>query len=572
VPAPARRRGAGDGAELHARAARWYARNDEPVEAVRHALLAGDWELLGDHILRVAGAQVFDEEGWALRRLLREVPPDVCRPARDGQCARAGPARRGRPARAGAAGAAGRGLLERAPAGPEALVLALAGAAAARSRLDVVAAAEGSARALRLAAGMSPSQVPALPQYVAFAHVLLGKSLVWVGELSGAQRHFEQILSDPDDTEWPDQPYRPGRPESPVHATILARFLPVADPRDARQPAVRPTPGRLGVGEATRLGRDDDVQCTVAHLALVLVHLQRGDRPECDAALARAAAVLDRRPDPILDVARQLAGTRLAADVGADPSGALAVLDAARTTLDSLPPVPFLTVWLVLVRAEVLLAADRADEALAVLSAGPDAPLDSTGYGRLLGGRALLGLGRPADALDLVGPLLDDPQTTEVQVVEAWLVTALAADRLRLDAAALSSIGRALDAAAPESLLRPFYTMGAGLDTLLDRHRRLVGSHAALVAGLLSLPGGPAPDPPPVHGALTDRELTVLSLLPTLMSNAEIAHELYVSINTVKAHLKSLYRKLGVSNRREAVLHGAHLVPTRPGRTTAPLP
>ena len=52
---------------------------------------------------------------------------------------------------------------------------------------------------------------------------------------------------------------------------------------------------------------------------------------------------------------------------------------------------------------------------------------------------------------------------------------------------------------------------------------------------------------------LTDRELMVLEHLPTMSSNAEIAEEMYVSINTVKAHLKSLYRKLEVSSRRGAV-------------------
>ena len=57
--------------------------------------------------------------------------------------------------------------------------------------------------------------------------------------------------------------------------------------------------------------------------------------------------------------------------------------------------------------------------------------------------------------------------------------------------------------------------------------------------------------------SLTDRELAVLQLLPSMMSNEEIATELFVSVNTVKVHLKSLYRKLGVSSRREAVMAGA---------------
>ncbi len=52
---------------------------------------------------------------------------------------------------------------------------------------------------------------------------------------------------------------------------------------------------------------------------------------------------------------------------------------------------------------------------------------------------------------------------------------------------------------------------------------------------------------------LTDRELTVLRYLPTMMSNSEIAAEMYFSVNTVKTHLKSIYRKLEVTRRRQAV-------------------
>jgi LuxR family maltose regulon positive regulatory protein len=58
---------------------------------------------------------------------------------------------------------------------------------------------------------------------------------------------------------------------------------------------------------------------------------------------------------------------------------------------------------------------------------------------------------------------------------------------------------------------------------------------------------------------LTDRELQVLRLLDTLLALPEIAAELYVSVNTVKAHLKNLYRKLDVSSRRHAVDRGREL-------------
>lgn len=52
---------------------------------------------------------------------------------------------------------------------------------------------------------------------------------------------------------------------------------------------------------------------------------------------------------------------------------------------------------------------------------------------------------------------------------------------------------------------------------------------------------------------LTERELSVLRYLPSVLSQREIAAELYVSLNTVKTHSKSIYRKLGVDGRKAAV-------------------
>jgi NarL family two-component system response regulator LiaR len=51
---------------------------------------------------------------------------------------------------------------------------------------------------------------------------------------------------------------------------------------------------------------------------------------------------------------------------------------------------------------------------------------------------------------------------------------------------------------------------------------------------------------------LTERESEILSLLPTGLSNRELGRQLYVSENTIKTHLRSLYAKLGVRNRAQA--------------------
>ena len=58
---------------------------------------------------------------------------------------------------------------------------------------------------------------------------------------------------------------------------------------------------------------------------------------------------------------------------------------------------------------------------------------------------------------------------------------------------------------------------------------------------------------------LTERELTVLRLLPTQLLNREIGRELSVSVNTVRSQVQAIYRKLGVSSRAEAVTHARQL-------------
>ena len=58
---------------------------------------------------------------------------------------------------------------------------------------------------------------------------------------------------------------------------------------------------------------------------------------------------------------------------------------------------------------------------------------------------------------------------------------------------------------------------------------------------------------------LSERELEVLRLLSAGLSYREIAEELYVSINTVKAHAKNIYSKLGVHGRMQAAQQAQEL-------------
>ena len=85
-------------------------------------------------------------------------------------------------------------------------------------------------------------------------------------------------------------------------------------------------------------------------------------------------------------------------------------------------------------------------------------------------------------------------------------------------------------------------------------------SYADLVLADLGSAGGAAQSRPElVHDSLTDRQLMVLTHLARFQTNDEIATELYVSVNTVKAHVRAVYQKLEVTNRREAVSRGREL-------------
>jgi LuxR family maltose regulon positive regulatory protein len=58
---------------------------------------------------------------------------------------------------------------------------------------------------------------------------------------------------------------------------------------------------------------------------------------------------------------------------------------------------------------------------------------------------------------------------------------------------------------------------------------------------------------------LTERELTVLRLLPTRLSTRNISRELLVSVTTIRSQVQAIYRKLQVTTRTEAVTRAREL-------------
>jgi LuxR family maltose regulon positive regulatory protein len=251
------------------------------------------------------------------------------------------------------------------------------------------------------------------------------------------------------------------------------------------------------------------------------------------------------------------------------------------------------TLW----RATVLEHSGRTREAQTILetgAGGPPLPLLEAHRDIILG-RIETRLGRPRAALGRVEPYLDgkfaaladvacarahlaaddvhsaqrsvrrvltatSTQFSRYVLVDAMLLGARIAELRQDTGRALEMITNALDVARNDLVL-PFVEDRGEFTDLLARHPGVGRRWPASPAG--DTPVDPRADRG--HAArncpvsLTDREQAVLAYMATSMTAAEIAAELFLSINTVKTHLGAIYRKLGAGGRREAVRRAREL-------------
>jgi LuxR family maltose regulon positive regulatory protein len=177
--------------------------------------------------------------------------------------------------------------------------------------------------------------------------------------------------------------------------------------------------------------------------------------------------------------------------------------------------------------------------------------------------RALLDASDAAGALALTREFLEGASgsATPRELITAKLIAATAHRVLGDGAAAARLLEQALAVAAPHGAYRPFLEAGVPLRAAISVLIQPTSEVAQFAARLLARCHAPLPEtgPDAPSPSLTESELAVLRLLPCYLTNQEIADALFLSVNTVKTHLRIAYRKLGVTSRRAAIAQGRRI-------------
>lgn len=530
----------------HRAAAVWWHGHDEPIQSLRHAIEARDWAFAEVLALHALLPHILGPDRETLCALLSQLPEDqlqtraglsLARALRDfhlrdvdGMSGRAASAARL---------AAGKADADRAPI---LVFVRLIEVAAARLHGDTPAVIAAATQAETLLAGIPAGVVPA----AAYQNIITnnrGTALLWTGNLVEAERDLIAGLK--------------GVPVAQMnlpHLNALGYLALIAVGRGKLR--LSDEHGRAAADIAEQRGWTAEMQMATAYLALALCHFEWGNLDEAYVYLDQATNAHRADQEPPVAVALQIARARFHLAAG-EATAARTALAAARARYGDRPLPAFLHRLVAVEEADLDLATghpQRVQDRFTRLGV-PDIDVWSTDRERVRLALAQLALGQPQQVATTVGSLLADEPGNPGPVLEAWLVTALAADRLREDARALDALSAALHLAAPENRQRPFLTADPRLCELLARHAELVSSQHDFIKQILAnlAHQQASARPAPLGEPLTDRETAVLRYLPTLLTNTELAEQMYISVNTVKAHLKSLYRKLDVTSRRQAV-------------------
>ena len=539
---------------LHGAAAGWLAGHGHPVEAVRQAQAAEEWELgnllLSDHWLDLylggRGATLADLLGRFPRRVVAaspeltavQVADDLVRGALDD---------------AGRHLAMAVGALAAVPAdrrGRVRVMLSVLRLFLARRLVDFPVVAEEAQRLLALTEDADAPDLGLNEDLRAAAFISLGIAELWTLKFEAAEQHLQQGVA---------LARQIGRPYLELtglahgaHAMLL--FRPDLAQAEWSWQAIK---------LAERHGWGDEPLAGMAYAQLGFVLLYQGRLDDSEPWLERAERILRTEVEPAAGMSLRHARALLELARGRPQEALAASLGAEELATTLAGPHTFVT-WM---RSRILQTlvrlgqTGRAEQALAELDEDERASAEMRTAAAVL----RLAVGDPQGAATALAPVLDGsiPGVRPMRMVTVLMLEARARDLLGDHVTTGRVLEQALDITESNGILLPFLL--DPIPALLDRHRRYRTAHPALISQILDLlatSARPARSPGDQAGwarsrglaeQLTDSETRILRYLPTHLTAHEIANELFLSVNTVSTHKRHLFAKLGVHNRHEAV-------------------
>lgn len=516
---------------LHNLAARWYAEQDRIPDALQHATRVEDWQFAADLAVRRLGV------AWLLTAPGADILRDLFAGLPDTEAGAEAALVRAVLALARFDTATARAELDLARTEhaaeqggdlPVQLGVAVLDVVHGRMTGDTADAERAAADADALWALLSPDELADGPRIRSLLRANLGAALLWAGDVAAARRTLDAAAT----------AHEPGT-EYSVHDALGHLALLELNERHLHK---ADTYARESIAVAERAGLRIAAQSGAARTALAGVALYWNDMPAVREHLSRAIASTSLRHDPTTAVSIALVRSHAASGRG-DGRRALAAAHSARTTVTRWHVPANVDVQVDLATARAYIALGDPESARKYAERVPEGPEHSL----VLASVHVLEHD-PAEARRLVATVTPHSAPRDVLQRIALLRAQLAtADDDELTAE--RSLRDALEYGRSERFRRPFAEAGSWLWRLIRQHPDLVTEHDWLSPHKAETGAGPVPTSSVVVEHLTAREVEVLRRLAQAMSTEDIATELYLSVNTVKTHLKSIYRKLGTSGR-----------------------
>jgi LuxR family maltose regulon positive regulatory protein len=542
--------------ELHQRAAQWYQRSGYLSEAVRHAADSGDWQFAARIVLdELAIDQLIKpRDKQPLADVFRRMPLDLVRaqPQPLLVSAAMGLSDANGQSCASSLSAAGDildGLMADAEI-PARLGAALIQLALARRTGDLDTATAAAASAATLLGELPANSLARHPEIRAQVLSSRGAAVLRAGRLDEAVATFEAGAT------------AAAAADSPCERAGCLAYLALVAALCGRLSRAAELAEEAAQATAGSCDGVTEHSAPAASIALASVYLDRNELQRAHAQLRLAEAALRVSPDKLIGaVACLVAARRRLAEGRA--AAASELIGHAR---EGWSPPDWLEHMLTLLESRASTVAGDIQGAVAAAkrahpASRPDAAaalarawLAADDY---QAARQVLNTGAEASATN-----------PEQERLEEWLVDARLCYVTGDSARGRRSLERALRLGRRERLRLPFALERTWIQAVLRRDPDLAHAYRELLdpelanSALARVPHQQTPDGQEaslIIEPLTEREREALRHLSEMLSTAEIATEMYISVNTVKSHLRSIYRKLSAAHRNEAVRRARQL-------------